>query len=163
MQQNTTSQRIGHGYDAHRLVENRPLILGGVEVPHHLGLLGHSDADVLTHALCDALLGAIAAGDIGRHFPDNDPKYKGVSSLLLLEEVMELVEKKGYTVANADATVLAQQPKLGPHFPAMQENMARICKIATDALNLKASTTEEMGFVGREEGIAAHAIVLLKK
>lgn len=153
--------RIGHGYDAHCLVTDRPLILGGVKIPHHKGLLGHSDADVLTHALCDAILGALAAGDIGKHFPDNDPAYKGISSLKLLEQVIETAHKQGLFLANADITVIAQQPKLSPHFPTMQENLSRICRVTPNAINLKGTTTEKMGFTGREEGIATHAVVLM--
>ena len=153
--------RIGHGFDAHRLVAGRPLILGGLEIPHELGLLGHSDADVLTHALCDAILGAIGAGDIGRHFPDSDPQYKGISSIKLLAQVIDLAEAKNFRLANADITVVAQRPKLAPHFPAMQTILAEACQVAPAAINLKASTTEQMGYTGREEGISAHAVVLV--
>ncbi len=155
--------RIGHGYDAHRLVEGRALILGGVTVPHRLGLLGHSDADVLTHALCDAILGAIGEGDIGRHFPDSDPRYRGISSLKLLEQVVARMQKQGFGLANADVTVIAQQPKLAPQIPAMRANLAAACRVHETAINLKATTTEGMGFAGREEGIAAHAVVLLTR
>jgi len=157
------SFRIGHGYDAHRLVEGRALTLGGVTIPHRLGLLGHSDADVLTHALCDAILGALGAGDIGRHFPDSDPRYRGIASLKLLAHVIDLMHAKGLDLANADVTVIAQQPKLAPHLPAMQANLAAACRVVIEAINLKATTTEGMGFAGREEGIAAHAVVLLTR
>jgi len=155
--------KIGHGYDAHRLVSGRPLVLGGVIVPHDLGLLGHSDADVLTHALCDAVLGALGAGDIGRHFPDTDPQYKDISSLVLLAQVVEFADNKGFVLQNADITVLAQKPRLAPHIEEMRANLARIFRVAPDAINVKATTTEEMGFVGRGEGIAAQAVVLLKE
>ena len=154
--------RTGHGYDAHRLVENRELILGGVTIPHATGLLGHSDADVLTHALCDALLGALAEGDIGKHFPDSDPAFKNISSLKLLENVMSLVRSKGYRLLNADITIIAQKPKLSPHFPAMKKNLSKACQADQGAINLKGTTTEKMGFAGRQEGIAAHAVVLLQ-
>ena len=153
--------RIGHGFDAHRLVAGRPLILGGLEIPHEFGLLGHSDADVLTHALCDAILGAIGAGDIGRHFPDSDPQYKGISSIKLLAHVVELAAAKHFRLANGDITVVAERPKLAPHFPAMQKILAEACRVAPEAINLKASTTEQMGYAGREEGISAHAVVLM--
>lgn len=165
MQKNPTPTaalpRIGHGYDVHRLVPERQLILGGVEIPHHLGLLGHSDADVLTHALCDAILGALGAGDIGRHFPDHDPQYRGISSLKLLARVMEQVHAANRQLLNADLTVIAQRPKLAPHLPAIQANLARVCQVAPQQINIKATTTEGLGFAGREEGIAAHAVVLL--
>lgn len=151
--------RVGHGYDAHRLVAGRPLVLGGVTIPHPLGLLGHSDADVLTHALCDAVLGAVGAGDIGRHFPDTDPRYQGADSLKLLARVMEIAAEKGYRLGNADITVIAQKPKLAPHFSQMRVNLARTCGVVETAVNLKGTTTEQMGFAGREEGIAAHAVV----
>lgn len=153
--------RIGHGFDAHRLIAGRPLILGGMEIPHSLGLLGHSDADVLTHALCDAILGAIGAGDIGRHFPDSDPQYKGISSIKLLAEVIGLAAAQHFRLNNADITVVAEQPKLAPHFPAMQTILAEACQVEPTAINLKASTTEKMGYTGREEGISAHAVVLM--
>ena len=153
--------RIGHGFDAHRLVAARPLILGGMEIPHQLGLLGHSDADVLTHALCDAILGAIGAGDIGRHFPDSDPQYKGISSIRLLAQVIELAAARHFRLHNADITVVAEHPKLAPHFPTMQKILAEACQVETTAINLKASTTERMGYTGREEGISAHAVVLM--
>lgn len=163
MQNEQNTLRVGQGYDAHRLVKDRPLVLGGVIVPHDMGLLGHSDADVLTHALCDAILGAIGAGDIGNHFPDTDEKYKGISSLLLLEQVMKLAEKKGFFLTNADITVLAQRPKLASYFPLIREKLARICKVGPADINCKASTTEKMGFVGREEGMAAQAVVMMRR
>ncbi|WP_346014041.1 2-C-methyl-D-erythritol 2,4-cyclodiphosphate synthase [Pseudoflavonifractor capillosus] len=155
------TMRIGHGYDVHRLVEGRKLILGGVEVPHTLGLLGHSDADVLTHAVMDALLGAAALGDIGRHFPDTDPAYAGADSLKLLDHVVELLEEKGYQVGNVDATILAQKPKLAPYIEKMRDNLAARMKVEPDQVNVKATTEEKLGFTGAEEGIAAHAVALL--
>ena len=155
------TMRIGHGYDVHRLVEGRKLILGGVEVPHTLGLLGHSDADVLTHAVMDALLGAATLGDIGRHFPDTDPAYAGADSLKLLDHVVELLEKKGYQVGNVDATILAQKPKLAPYIEKMRDNLAARMKVEPDQVNVKATTEEKLGFTGAEEGIAAHAVALL--
>ena len=161
MQQQPQQMRIGHGFDAHRLVAGRPLILGGLAIPHALGLLGHSDADVLTHALCDAILGAIGAGDIGRHFPDSDPRYKGISSIKLLAEVIGLAAAKHFRLNNADITVVAEQPKLAPHFSIMQTILAEACRVEPAAINLKASTTEKMGYTGREEGISAHAVVLM--
>ena len=153
--------RIGHGFDAHRLVPGRPLILGGLEIPHVLGLLGHSDADVLSHALCDAILGACGEGDIGRHFPDSDQRYKGISSIKLLAQVIGLAAARHLRLVNADITVVAEQPKLAPHFPAMRKIIAEACLVEPAAINLKASTTEKMGYTGREEGISAHAVVLL--
>jgi 2-C-methyl-D-erythritol 2,4-cyclodiphosphate synthase len=155
--------RIGHGYDVHRLVTERPLILGGVTIPHSLGLLGHSDADVLLHAICDAVLGALAEGDIGRHFPDTDPAYRGISSIKLLREVMALADAKGYEIGNLDATVIAQRPKLAPYIRAMVENIAQACNADIERVNIKATTTEQLGFEGRGEGISAHAVVLLQK
>jgi 2-C-methyl-D-erythritol 4-phosphate cytidylyltransferase/2-C-methyl-D-erythritol 2,4-cyclodiphosphate synthase len=155
--------RVGHGYDAHRLVAGRQLVLGGVVIPYERGLLGHSDADVLLHALADAMLGAAGMGDIGRHFPDNDPAYKGISSLVLLGQVVDKIRDQGFRLANADVTVIAQQPKLARYFPAMLENIRRTVGVAPSCLNLKATTTEHMGFAGRGEGIAAHAIVSLAK
>ena len=155
--------RIGHGYDVHKLVEGRDLILGGVKIPHRLGLLGHSDADVLLHAISDALLGALALGDIGKHFPDTDPAYAGADSLELLRQVMALVDKEGYVLGNVDATILAQQPKLRPHIDAMRANIASACNAAFSQVSVKATTEEHLGFTGREEGIAAHAVVLLVK
>ena len=155
--------RIGHGYDVHRLVTGRKLILGGVEVPHHHGLLGHSDADVLTHALMDALLGAAGLWDIGHAFPDTDAAFKDISSLVLLGRVMEVLRAKGYQVVNADCTVLAQAPKLAPYIPAMRENLARIMGVLPEQVNVKATTEEGLGFTGREEGMAAHAVCLLEQ
>lgn len=155
--------RIGHGYDVHRLVEGRKLILGGVEVPHTLGLLGHSDADVLTHAVMDALLGAAALGDIGRHFPDTDPAYKGADSLALLDHVMTLLDREGWQVGNVDATILAQKPKLAPHISQMRDNLAHHMGVAPEQVNVKATTEEKLGFTGAEEGIAAHAVCLLER
>jgi len=155
--------RIGHGYDVHRLVEGRKLILGGVDIPWEKGLLGHSDADVLLHAISDAILGAIGEGDIGRHFPDTDPRFKGADSLLLLEHVMGLADGKGYRLGNVDATIVAQRPKLAPHIPLMRENIARVLGAEPDRVNVKATTTEELGFCGRGEGIAAYAVALLEK
>lgn len=159
---NAILQKIGHGYDAHRFCEGRPLILGGVTISHPLGLLGHSDADVLTHALCDAILGALGEGDIGNHFPDSDPQYKGISSILLLEKVISLASEKGYTISNADITVIAQKPKLAPHFPDMKKNLSAACGVSLEQINVKGTTTEQMGFTGREEGISCHAAVLLQ-
>lgn len=153
--------RIGQGYDVHRLVEGRRLILGGVDIPHTVGLLGHSDADVLLHAIMDALLGAAALGDIGRHFPDSDERYKGISSLKLLDEVKLLLRKHGYRVINVDSTVIAQAPKLAPHLPTMCENIARALEIETSAVNVKATTEEKLGFTGEKLGIAAQAIALI--
>ena len=153
--------RIGHGYDVHRLTAGRSLILGGVSIPYELGLLGHSDADVLTHALMDALLGAAALGDIGQLFPDSDPSYAGISSLILLERVMETLDQHGYQVNNVDVTVLAQQPKLAPHIPAMREKLANAMKLSVHQVSVKATTEEGLGFTGNGEGIAAHAVVLL--
>lgn len=150
--------RIGHGYDVHRLTEARKLILGGVEIPFELGLLGHSDADVLLHAVSDALLGAAALGDIGRHFPDTDPKYKGADSMKLLERVVELLGEKGFIVNNIDCTVIAQKPKLAPFIVQMKSNIARVCGIESDRVNVKATTEEKLGFTGRLEGISAHAV-----
>lgn len=161
MTREADSLRIGHGFDAHRLVEGRPLILGGITIQHPCGLLGHSDADVLTHALCDAILGALGAGDIGSHFPDTDPAFKGISSLKLLEHVVALAARAQFHIVNCDITVIAQRPKLAPFFPAMRENLAAVCQVPVSAVNLKASTTENMGFTGREEGISAHAVTLL--
>ncbi|HEX9801773.1 MAG TPA: 2-C-methyl-D-erythritol 2,4-cyclodiphosphate synthase [Gammaproteobacteria bacterium] len=155
--------RIGHGYDVHCLVAERKLILGGVEIPYGLGLLGHSDADVLLHAISDAVLGALGEGDIGRHFPDSDPAYKGISSLKLLREVMALAAARGYAIGNLDATVIAQRPRLAPHIRAMVENIAGACDTDIDRVNVKATTTEELGFEGRGEGISAHAVVLLQR
>ena len=154
--------RIGHGYDVHRLVEERKLILGGVEIPYERGLLGHSDADVLTHAVMDALLGAVALGDIGQHFPDTDPTYKGADSLKLLDHVMALLEEKGWRVGNVDATVIAQRPKLAGFIPAMRDNLAARMKVGVEQVNVKATTEEKLGFTGAGEGIAVHAVALLE-
>lgn len=150
--------RFGMGYDVHRLVEGRKLILGGVEIPHTLGLLGHSDADVLLHAVADALLGAAALGDIGRHFPDTDPAYEGISSLLLLEHVAKLLTAKGWRVGNVDATIVAQKPKLAPFIAAMNDNLARVLGVSPEQVNVKATTEEKLGFTGTEQGIAAYAV-----
>jgi len=155
--------RIGHGYDVHRLVEGRRLVLGGVEIPHETGLLGHSDADVLLHAICDAILGAIGEGDIGRHFPDTDPAYKGASSIKLLRQVMLLAREKGYETGNVDATIVAQRPKLAPSIPQMVRNVAAALETEPERINVKATTTEELGFAGRKEGIAAYAVALMEK
>ena len=155
--------RIGHGYDVHRLVAKRKLLLGGVEIDYHLGLLGHSDADVLLHAVCDALLGALGMGDIGKHFPDSDAAYAGIDSRKLLREVVCRGLDTGYRVGNLDATIICQRPKLAPHIAAMAQNIAADCQVAAGRINVKATTTEELGFAGRGEGIAAHAVVLLEK
>ncbi len=153
--------RIGLGYDVHQLVPDRKLWLGGIEIPHTLGLLGHSDADVLLHAICDALLGAAALGDIGKHFPDNDPKYKNIDSKLLLRRCNELLLENGYRVGNIDSIIVAQKPKVGPYIPQMRECIASILSIEPGQVSVKATTTEHLGFEGREEGISAHAIALL--
>lgn len=155
--------RIGHGYDVHRLVPARGLVLGGVEIPYEKGLLGHSDADVLTHALMDALLGGAALGDIGKLFPDSDARYAGADSLRLLREVVGQLHTAGYNICNVDCTVLAQAPKLAPHIPEMRRNFAGILGCGLDAVSVKATTEEGLGFTGRGEGIAAHAVVLLEK
>lgn len=155
--------RIGQGFDVHQLVEGRKLIMGGVEIPWERGLLGHSDADVLLHAICDALLGAAALGDIGRHFPDTDPRYKGIDSRRLLREVANLLRDKGYTVINLDATIIAQAPKMAPHIPQMVMNIAADLEMASDCVNVKATTTEKLGYTGRGEGIAAQAVCLIEK
>ena len=154
--------RIGHGYDVHRLVEDRKLILGGVEIPFERGLLGHSDADVLLHAISDALLGAVALGDIGKHFPDTDPRYAGADSMLLLKEVVRLVRNEGYQVGNLDATILCQRPKLARFIAAMRENIAACCEIPVSDVSVKATTEEKLGFTGSGEGIAVHAVALLE-
>ncbi|MBQ8339897.1 MAG: 2-C-methyl-D-erythritol 2,4-cyclodiphosphate synthase [Clostridia bacterium] len=154
--------RIGHGYDVHRLVEDRPLILGGVTIPHTHGLLGHSDADVLVHAIMDALLGSAALGDIGKLFPDSDPAYKGADSLLLATEVAKRIRAAGFEIGNVDATVIAERPKLAPHIPLMRERIAAALGIAVSAISVKATTEEGLGFSGRKEGIAAHAVCLLQ-
>ena len=155
--------RIGHGYDVHRLVEDRKLILGGVEIPFERGLLGHSDADVLLHAISDALLGAVALGDIGEHFPDTDPRYAGADSMLLLKEVVRLVRNEGYQVGNLDATILCQRPKLARFIAAMRENIAACCEIPVSDVSVKATTEEKLGFTGSGEGIAVHAVALLER
>lgn len=154
--------RIGHGYDAHRFAPERTLVLGGISIPYDLGLAGHSDADVLTHALCDAILGAIGEGDIGRHFPDNDQSYKNIYSIKLLENVVVLAKNQGYRVGNADITVVCQAPKLAPFIDEMRKTVAQTCQIAIQQINIKATTTEKMGFTGRKEGISCHAVVLLE-
>lgn len=155
--------RIGIGYDSHRLVEGRPLVLGGVEIPFEKGLLGHSDADTLIHAICDALLGALGRGDIGRHFPDTDPRYKDSCSMDLLGHVVQMADDEGYVVENIDCTVLAERPKLQPHFEKMRMALAARLQVDGQRVNLKAKTDEGMGFVGKGEGIAAHAVCLLRK
>jgi 2-C-methyl-D-erythritol 2,4-cyclodiphosphate synthase len=155
--------RIGHGYDVHKLVEGRDLILGGVKIPHHLGLLGHSDADVLLHAVSDALLGAAGLGDIGRHFPDTDPQYKGADSLKLLQIVAQKVAAAGYRVSNIDVTMIAQKPKLKDHIPQMAANIAAAVGIDISHVNVKATTAERLGFTGREEGLSCHAVCLLEE
>lgn len=153
--------RVGLGYDVHALVEGRPLILGGIEIPYERGLLGHSDADVLTHAVMDALLGALALGDIGKHFPDTEERFRGISSLALLEEVRQLIDAKGYQLGNLDCILVAQRPKLAGFIPSMQEKLASALKVKQDQISVKATTTEHLGFEGREEGISAQAIVIL--
>ena len=155
--------RIGIGYDVHRLVEDRKLILGGVDIPHTLGLLGHSDADVLTHAIMDALLGAAGLGDIGKAFPDTSAEFKDISSIVLLERVMEMLTSKGYSVVNIDSVIVAQQPKLAPHIPEMSTILAKAMAIDEDAVNVKATTTEKLNFEGRQLGISAQAVALLQK
>jgi len=153
--------RIGFGYDAHRLTEGRSLIIGGFNIPHHLGLMGHSDADVLTHAIIDAILGALAKGDIGRHFPDSDPAYKGMDSLLMLKKVMEWVRQDRFMINNMDATIVAEKPKLASHLKVMRERLAEVMDIKISQINIKATTSEGLGFCGREEGIEAFAVVSL--
>ena len=155
--------RIGHGYDVHRLVDGRKLILGGVEIPYQKGLLGHSDADVLLHALMDGMLGAAGLGDIGRHFPDTDPAYEGADSLRLLGEVQRLISEAGYRVSNLDCTILAQRPKLAPHIPHMVANIAAVLSLPDDAVSVKATTEEGLGFTGEGLGIAAHSVALLEE
>ena len=154
--------RIGHGYDVHRLVSGRELIIGGENIPFEMGLLGHSDADVLLHAVCDALLGAAALGDIGRHFPDSDPSFEGIDSRILLRKTAELLRGKGYRIVNIDATIIAQRPKLAGFIEKMREKIASDCGIETDAVNIKATTEEGLGFTGKAEGIAAHAVCLIE-
>lgn len=155
--------RVGFGYDVHQLVTDRALWIGGVQIVHEKGLLGHSDADVLIHAICDALLGAANMRDIGFHFPDNDPAYKNIDSKVLLKKTVELIATKGYHVGNVDATVCAERPKLNPHIPAMQQVLAEIMGVDVDDVSVKATTTEKLGFTGREEGISAYAVVLIEK
>lgn len=155
--------RIGHGYDVHRLVEGRPLILGGVHIPYEKGLLGHSDADVLLHAVSDALLGAAGLGDIGKHFPDTDPQYKGADSLELLRVVVSRVTEKSYRISNIDVTMIAQKPKLRPHIEAMEQNIAAATGISADRVNVKATTEEQLGFTGTGEGMRCHAVCLLEE
>jgi 2-C-methyl-D-erythritol 2,4-cyclodiphosphate synthase len=155
--------RIGHGYDVHKLVEGRDLILGGVKIEHSLGLLGHSDADVLLHAVSDALLGAAGLGDIGKHFPDTDPKYKGADSRVLLRHVVGLVRENGYRISNVDVTMIAQKPKLKDHIPQMRANIASDLGIGENRVNVKATTEEKLGFTGTEEGMACHAVCLLEE
>lgn len=154
--------RIGHGYDVHRLVENRKLIIGGVDIPYEKGLLGHSDADVLLHAIGDALMGAAALGDIGCIFPDNDPKFKDADSLMLLREIVSLLKSKGFSVVNIDSTLIAQKPKMRPYIDEMRRNIADACGIAENFVSVKATTEEKLGFTGREEGISAHAVCLIE-
>ena len=154
--------RIGSGYDVHRLVEERDLILGGVKIPYALGLLGHSDADVLLHAIMDSILGAAALGDIGKHFPDSDPKYKGISSIQLLTHVKELLKETGYKISNIDATIIAQAPKMAPHIPQMRENIAKALEINVNQINVKATTEEGLGFTGEGKGISSQSICLLE-
>jgi len=154
--------RIGHGYDVHRFCDNRPLVLGGVNIPYEKGLLGHSDADVLLHAISDALLGAAALGDIGKHFPDNDDSFKNIDSRILLRKVVLLLEEKGYRIGNIDATVIAQKPKMAPFIPLMCENIANDCKIPVECVNVKATTEEGLGFTGQLLGITAHAVCIIE-
>ena len=155
--------RFGMGYDVHQLVENRKLIIGGVDIPYEKGLLGHSDADVLLHAISDALLGAAALGDIGKHFPDTDPRYKGADSLKLLEEVGNLLTEKGYVVGNVDATIVAQKPKMLPHIPQMRENIARVLHVDIEQINVKATTEEHLGFTGSGQGISSYAVAGIER
>ena len=155
--------RIGHGYDVHAFADNRKCIIGGVDIPCERGLLGHSDADVLLHAISDSLLGAAALGDIGKHFPDTDPAFKGADSIVLLQRVVELIHSKGYKVINIDATVIAQAPKMAPHIPQMRENIANALCVEVDCVNVKATTEEKLGFTGRKEGISAHCVCLIEK
>jgi 2-C-methyl-D-erythritol 2,4-cyclodiphosphate synthase len=157
----TASMRIGHGYDVHRFGEGEYITLGGVRISHRFGLIAHSDGDVLLHALSDSLLGAAALGDIGQHFPDTDPRFKGADSRVLLRHVLGLIQAKGWTVANVDATIVAQAPKMAPHVQAMRKLIAEDLQVALDQVNVKATTTEKLGFTGREEGIAVHAVALL--
>lgn len=157
-----SSFRIGHGYDVHKLCENRELILGGEKIPHTLGLLGHSDADVLLHAVCDSVFGALGKGDIGRHFPDTDDKFKGISSMILAKECADIMSESGYRIGNLDVTVIAQKPKIAPLIEKMQKNVANVFNTSPENVNIKATTEERLGFTGREEGISCHAVVLLE-
>ena len=153
--------RIGHGYDVHRFGEGDFIILGGVKIPYHHGFIAHSDGDVLIHALCDALLGSISAGDIGQHFPDTDTKYKDINSAILLEETSQLLQQDNYSIANIDASIIAQTPKMSPYIQAMRENLAEVLKLSISQINVKATTTEKLGFIGREEGVAVHCVVMV--
>ncbi|MEJ2595028.1 MAG: 2-C-methyl-D-erythritol 2,4-cyclodiphosphate synthase [bacterium] len=155
--------RIGFGYDVHRLVKNRPLILGGLTIPHNKGLLGHSDADVLLHAIADALLGAAAVGDIGTHFPDHDPSFRDISSVRLLEKVVEILEKEGYDIGNVDTTLVMEAPRISDHIPRMRKNIATALSVEVRSISVKATTTEGLGYIGSGEGIAAYAYVLIRK
>jgi len=155
--------RIGQGFDVHAFAENRPLIIGGIEIPYELGLLGHSDADVLLHTISDALLGAIGEGDIGKHFPDTDPAFKDADSAKLLQHVFHIVKEKGYELVNADCTIIAQAPKMAPYIQLMRDRIAELLETTSDCINVKATTTEKLGFTGRKEGIASQAVVLLMK
>ncbi|HHV25882.1 MAG TPA: 2-C-methyl-D-erythritol 2,4-cyclodiphosphate synthase [Tissierellia bacterium] len=153
--------RVGIGYDVHKLVEKRKLIIGGVEIPHDKGLLGHSDADVLIHAIMDSILGALGLGDIGKHFPDTDEKYKNISSMVLLEEVWNIMSAKGYKIGNIDSIIVAQSPKMAPYIDTMKENIARVLNVTIDNINIKATTTEELGFEGNKKGMSAHSVCML--
>jgi 2-C-methyl-D-erythritol 2,4-cyclodiphosphate synthase len=155
--------RVGFGFDVHQLVEGRELWLGGVQIPHSVGALGHSDADVLLHAVCDALLGAVALGDIGKHFPDTDQRWKGADSKVLLKAVVELLDERGWTVGNVDASLVLERPKIMPHVPAMQRIIAELLRVGEDAVSIKATTNERMGYVGREEGVCAYAVALVQR
>lgn len=155
--------RIGHGYDVHRIIKGRELFIGGIKIPYEFGLEGHSDADVLLHAICDSLLGAAALGDIGKHFPDSDPAYRGIDSKLLLAHTVSLLKNKGYCIINIDATVVAQKPKLLPYIERMRDTIAGVCNINIDQINVKATTEENLGFTGRLEGISAHSVCLIDK
>ncbi len=155
--------RVGFGFDVHQLVEGRELWLGGVQIPHSVGALGHSDADVLLHAVCDALLGAVALGDIGKHFPDTDQRWKGADSKVLLKAVVDLLDERGWTVGNVDASLVLERPKIMPHVPAMQRIMAELLRVGEDAVSIKATTNERMGYVGREEGVCAYAVALVQR
>lgn len=154
--------KIGYGFDAHRFSDESKLIIGGVEIPYEFGLKGHSDADVLSHAICDALLGAIGEGDIGTYFPDSDPKYKGMSSLVFLEETIKILDEKGFEIENLDSVIVCEKPKMAPHIDSMKEKLSTVLKIPTESIGIKATTTDKMGFTGRGEGIAVHAVTLIK-